>query len=124
MSSRVVATLLSCAAIEPALAGRQAAGVFDVRAFGAKGEGVTVDSGAINQAVEAASAAGGGVVVLPAGRYLSFSIRLKSHVTLQFQPGAALIAGDPASGLGTYDAAEPNPADQYRTSATATGATA
>jgi polygalacturonase len=52
--------------------------------------------------------------VLPAGRYLSFSIRLKSHVTLQFQPGAVLVAGDPKTGLGTYDAAEPNPADQYQ----------
>jgi polygalacturonase len=100
--------------VVPRLAARQAAGVFDVRSFGATGDGRTVDSGAINKAVDAAAAAGGGVVVLPAGRYLSFSIRLKSHVTLQFQPGAILVAADPASGLGTYDEAEPNPHDQFQ----------
>ena len=110
----LAAALLVLGSIAPPLAARQAAGVFDVRSFGAAGDGRTVDSGAINKAVDGAAAAGGGVVVLPAGRYLSFSIRLKSHVTLQFQPGAVLVAADPASGLGTYDEAEPNPHDQFQ----------
>ncbi len=107
-----VALLLVCAA-EPARAIRQAPGVFDVRTFGAL-DGKSVDSDAINKAVGAAAAAGGGVVDLPAGRYLSFSIRLKSHVTLRFSPGAVLVAADPASGLGQYDLPEPNPSDQYQ----------
>jgi polygalacturonase len=102
------------AAAAPAGALRQGSAVFDVRSFGAKGDGQAVDSGAINAAVEAAAAAGGGIVDLPAGRYLSFSIRLKSHITLRFDPGAVLIAADPASGLGAYDLPEDNPADRYQ----------
>jgi len=81
---------------------------FDVRAFGAKGDGRTVDSAAINQAIDAAAAAGGGVVRLPAGTYLSFSIHLKSHLTLQFDPGATLLAAAPSPEAGGYDPAEPN----------------
>ncbi len=57
-----------------------AAGYFDVRTFGATGDGKTLDTPAINHAIEAAAAAGGGTVVFPAGTYLCFSIRLKSHV--------------------------------------------
>ena len=44
---------------------------FDVRAFGATGDGKTVDSPAINKAIEAAAAAGGGTVIFPAGNYIS-----------------------------------------------------
>lgn len=87
---------------------------FDVRAYGAKGDGVAVDSPAINAAIEAASAAGGGTVVLPAGTYLSFSIRLKSRITLAIGAGAVLLAADPADGKGRYDAPEPNEWDAYQ----------
>lgn len=87
---------------------------FDVRAYGAKGDGVAVDSPAINAAIEAASAAGGGTVVLPAGTYLSFSIRLKSRITLVIGAGATLLAADPADGQGRYDAPEPNQWDAYQ----------
>ena len=90
---------------------------FDVRAFGATGDGKTVDSPAINKAIEAAAAAGGGTVVFPAGNYLSFSIRLKSHVDLYLTQGCAIIAADsPKPGEttgslgGTYDPAEPKTA--------------
>jgi polygalacturonase len=83
---------------------------FNVRDFGAKGDGVTLDSPAINAAIDAAASAGGGTVVLPPGRYLSFSIRLKSHLTLQLDTGAVLVAADPAAGLGKYDLPEANDA--------------
>ena len=47
-----------------------ASGVYDVRDYGANGNGTTLDHGAINKAIEAAAAGGGGQVVLPAGTYL------------------------------------------------------
>src|SRR4051812_30082426 len=115
MATCVTVVLLLAAATEPAGALRQAApAVYHLRSFGARGDGPAVDSGAFNAAGEAAAAAGGGIVDLPAGRYLSFSIRLKSHVTLRFGPGAVLVAGDPASGLGAYDLPEDNSADRYQ----------
>src|SRR5712692_2117165 len=52
------------------------AGVFNVKTFGATGDGKTLDSPAINQAIEAAAAAGGGTVRFPAGTYRCFSIHL------------------------------------------------
>jgi polygalacturonase len=87
---------------------------FNVRDYGAKGDGVALDSPAINAAIEAAAKSGGGTVVLPAGRYLSFSIRLKSNLTLQLEPGAVLVAADPASGLGRYDDPELNEHNEYQ----------
>jgi polygalacturonase len=47
---------------------------FDVQRFGAKGDGKTLDTLAINNAISAAAAAGGGTVFFPAGTYLSYSI--------------------------------------------------
>ncbi len=68
---------------------------FDARRFGATGDGRTLDTAAINRAILAAHAAGGGTVVLAAGDYLSHSIRLLSHITLRLGSGATLIAADP-----------------------------
>jgi polygalacturonase len=82
--------------------------VFNVRDHGAKGDGVALDSPAINAAIEAAAQAGGGTVVLPAGTYLCFSIRLKSNITLHLDAGAVLVAATPAEGFGAYDPPEPN----------------
>jgi hypothetical protein len=62
-------------------------GVFDVRTYGAVGDGKTVDTSAINKAIEAAAAAGGGTVVFPPGTWLSFSIHLTSHVGLYLSQG-------------------------------------
>ena len=95
---------------------------FDLRAYGAAGDGKTIDSPAINAAIDAAAAAGGGTVVFPAGTYISFSIRLKSKVNLYLAQGSTIIAADsPKPGEttgymgGTYDAAEPKTAyDAYQ----------
>ncbi len=59
-------------------------------------------------AIDAASAAGGGTVRFPAGTYRSFSIRLKSNLTLHLDAGATLLAATPSAALGGYDAPEPN----------------
>jgi polygalacturonase len=91
------------------------AGTFDVRKYGATGDGKTLDTAAVNRAIDAASAAGGGMVLFPPGTYLCFSIHLKSHVHLHLQQGSTILAADsPLPGEqtgyqgGTYDAAEPN----------------
>ncbi|MBV8830668.1 MAG: glycoside hydrolase family 28 protein [Acidobacteriaceae bacterium] len=88
-------------------------GVFDVRTFGATADGKTLDTAAINRAIESASNSGGGTVRFPAGNYLSYSIHLKSNVTLSLETGTTIIGADsPAQGSsassGAYDLAEPN----------------
>src|SRR5262249_34393781 len=88
---------------------REAATDFDVRKFGATGDGKTLDSPSINQAIAAASAAGGGTVHLPAGSYLCRSIRLKSNVTLQVSTGTMVVAAEPSKTAdGGYDPPESN----------------
>ncbi|HEX2851892.1 MAG TPA: glycosyl hydrolase family 28-related protein [Opitutaceae bacterium] len=81
---------------------------FDVRDHGATGDGKTLDTSAINKAIEAAATAGGGTVHFPAGNYLSFSIRLKSNIALHLDHGAVITAATPAPGFGEYDKPEPN----------------
>ena len=71
-----------------ALAGGPA---FNVRQYGATGDGTTMDTAALQQAIDAAANAGGGTVILPVGKYLSGSLDLKSHVTLQVDEGATLL---------------------------------
>jgi polygalacturonase len=80
------------------------------RQFGARGDGATIDSHAINRAIDHVAAAGGGTVYFPAGVYLSYSIRLKSKVGLYLDHGATILAAPtPLDGTSTggYDAAEP-----------------
>jgi polygalacturonase len=90
-------------------------GIFSVRAYGAMGDGKTVDTPAVQRAIDAAAAAGGGTVVFPAGTYLCFTIHLRSHIALYLSIGAVIeAAASPLPGQttgyngGTYDAAEPN----------------
>ncbi len=95
---------------------------FNVRTFGATGDGKTVDSPAINKAIEAVAAAGGGTLVFPGGDYLCFTLRLKSKVELCLSCGCRIIAADsPKPGEttgyngGVYDAAGPaQPWEQYQ----------
>jgi len=75
---------LGCALAAPAAE-------FDVKSFGAVGDGTTLDTTALQKAIDAASAAGGGVVYFPTGRFLSGTLTLKSRITLELSPGAVLL---------------------------------
>ncbi len=77
---------------------------FNVRDFGAVGDGKNLDSPAIDKAIDAASQAGGGTVILPAGTYLSGSIHLKSNINLMIDAGATIL-GAPQS-MKAYDPVE------------------
>jgi polygalacturonase len=81
---------------------------FDVRQFGAKGDGTTVDTPAVNAAIDAAAKAGGGTVMFSAGVYACYSIHLQSNVALYLQQGATILAAStPYEGASSgYDAAE------------------
>lgn len=89
-------------------------GNYNVIQFGAKGDSITINTEAINRAIDAAASAGGGTVYFPAGNYLSFSIRLKSNITIHLDNGADLIAAIPVQGQAGYDAPEPNQSDMYQ----------
>ena len=81
-----LASLASLHAAEPK--------VFDITAHGAKGDGTTMNTQAIQQAVDACHDAGGGVVSVPKGVYLTGSLRLKSGVVLRVEKDA-ILRGSP-----------------------------
>jgi polygalacturonase len=96
--------------------------LFNVRAYGAVGDGKTVDTVAVNRAIEAVAAVGGGTLVFPAGTYVCFTIQLKSDVEIYLSRGCVIVAADsPQVGEttgyqgGVYDAAESNaPFEAYQ----------
>ncbi len=87
--------------------------VYNVRDYGAAGDGVHIDSPAINAAIEAAAQKGGGVILFPEGVYSSYSIRLKDNITLRLEKGSVIKAAKPTAEQG-YDIAEPNEWDAYQ----------
>ena len=89
----LVCLVASCVAAVPSTAG-PGTNNFDVRAFGASGDGKKMDTAAIQAALDACNKAGGGAVRLPAGTYLSKPIWLHSKTTLQLDAGAMLKATD------------------------------
>lgn len=89
------------------------AAFYNVKDFGAKGDGVQIDSPAINKAIGKAAANGGGTIFFPAGIYLSYSLRLQNNITLYLDAGATLLAAYPEEASG-YDMAEENEHNQYQ----------
>ena len=83
---------------------------YNIKDFGAKGDSVTIDSDAINAAIDAAANKGGGTIYFPPGIYASYSIRLKSNICLFLDQGAILLGAAHTSTRG-YD--EPEPKTSY-----------
>ncbi|NIA28315.1 MAG: glycoside hydrolase family 28 protein [Actinobacteria bacterium] len=79
--------------------------VYNVLDYGARGDGESNNTQAINAAIEAAAKNGGGTVYFPAGDFLSYTIRLKSNITLYLDNGARLIGDKEVNGVG-YDPPE------------------
>ena len=68
--------------------------IFNIRSYGAKGDGKTLDTKAIDKAVAACVKAGGGTVLVPAGTFVIGTVRLYSNIELHLAPGAVLLASD------------------------------
>jgi len=85
---------------------------FNVKEYGAIGDGKTLDSPAINRAIDAAVQAGGGTVYLPAGTFLSGSIHMKSNINLYLSAGCVIL-GAPQD-INAYDPEEPFVGKQYQ----------
>jgi hypothetical protein len=92
---------------------------FDVRANGAVGDGKTLDTKAIQQAICAAYAAGGGRVVLPPGAYFTGTIELLSNVTLDVEAGAVMLGSTNLADYGSIS--EYGFAHEYGTNSTGEG---
>jgi len=74
-------------------------GLLNVRNFGAKGDGRSLDTAALNRTIDACNAAGGGVAYVPPGTYLSGTVVLKSNVTLYLEAGAVILG---SKNIGDY----------------------
>jgi len=92
-----------------------AAGQFhDVRRYGARGDGKTKDTAAVEKAI-AAAAARGGTVLFPPGTYLCGTIRLKSNVALELSAGAVLAASPDKDDFAPYEKLPFQPVDDHET---------
>ena len=84
------AVCASLLAVTPALAATGST-ICNPRTYGAKGNGHTMDTSAIQHAINACEAKGGGTVLLTPGTYLSGPIVLKSNITFDLKKGATLL---------------------------------
>jgi polygalacturonase len=65
-------------------------GTYYITDFGAKGDGKTNNTDAINKAIKTCSKNGGGTVMVPPGEYVSGSIQLLSNLNLELMSGAVI----------------------------------
>lgn len=68
--------------------------LFNVKACGAKGDGVTKETAFLQRTIDECTRAGGGIVYFPPGTYLTGTIRLKDNVTLWIEAGATIFASE------------------------------
>jgi polygalacturonase len=93
MNTRVIA-LLPVFMVGVVLHAAAPRALFNVRDYGAAGDGRQLDTKALNAAVEACAQSGGGTVYVPAGRYLTGTVVLQSHVTFELDAGATLLGSE------------------------------
>jgi polygalacturonase len=105
IACRLILSALTFNAVIFAVNAAPASNYFNVRDFGAAGNGTNLDSPAIDRTINAVSAAGGGTVYFPAGTYLSGSIHLQSNIHLLIDAGATIL-GAPQE-MNAYDETEP-----------------
>src|SRR5580692_9666099 len=89
---RILLAVLLMAAVPPATAAATGAPIFNIKDYGASGRKSDDARAAIQKALDAAGAAGGGTVYLPPGEYTSGTLHLRSHVRLLIDSGATLFA--------------------------------
>lgn len=77
--------------------------VYNIRDFGAVGDGKTKDTAALQKAIDACHGAGGGQVLFPAGSYLSGTLFLKNNVELHLSSGAVLLGSPDATDYNAED---------------------
>ena len=104
MKTRTFAIFISFCFLLSAIASPDDKTIFNIRSFGAVGDGTNLDSPAINRTIQAASEAGGGTVFVPAGTYLCGSIHLTSNIHLYLDAGAVILGAPQA--MNAYDPTE------------------
>lgn len=70
------------------------ASIFNVRELGAIGDGQTLDSPAIQSAIDTCAKQGGGTIFLPAGQYLTGSLFLRNNISLHLDSGATILGSE------------------------------
>ena len=89
-AGRIITGVLLLALVSTAFADAKVAKRYVVTDFGAKGDGSTLNTKAIQSAIDRSTKDGGGVVVIPAGTFVTGSIFLKQNVNLLVEKGAIL----------------------------------
>lgn len=89
---------------DKAAADDRGARVYNVRDFGARGDGVTLDTAAVQGAIDACATDGGGTVLVPGGVFLIGSLEIKSNVALRIAASGKLLGSGHAKDYHAVDA--------------------
>lgn len=82
--------------------------MYNIKDYGAIGDGVALDSNSIQRAIDECNKQGGGTVLIPAGKYLCGTIHMKSHVHVMLEKGAVVLG---SKNIKDFDPLEENPSN-------------
>ena len=82
--------------------------MYNIKDYGAIGDGVALDSNSIQRAIDECNKQGGGTVLIPAGKYLCGTIHMKSHVHVLVEKGAVILG---SKNIKDFDPLEENPSN-------------